>query len=421
VTHSHAANDARALGRVKRSSHVFFFFDEGSVFDFTALLEGSYITKRVKQISVVSLLRAKVYPISWQQLRILFDIPSDEWIGASHLVRRAKIDLPLLRELLRKGLVVGDCDDPVIQKLRARDSLISSSQWNKYALLDHIMTKWRDRDLRQNIPKDGRTLVDVLAARPERYADMVSDYGTPPPHFHTLSNPPRTVELPLRRRNDGLYKVLTDRKTTRSFDANTPLALEDLAQVLYYVWGCHGYCRIREDVTTLKKTSPSGGALHPIEVYPVVRNVTGLEPGAYHYNVENHRLDLVIDFAEQEARDWIAEISAGQSYFADAHVAFVMSARFARFYWKYRNHERAYAVIYMEAAHLSQSLYLVCTDLGLGAYVTAAINAENIEERLGFDGIIEGAIAVGGCGKRCAGQGPLEPEYMPFVPRHTAL
>ena len=77
----------------------------------------------------------------------------------------------------------------------------------------------------------------------------------------------------------------------------------------------------------------------------------------------------------------------GQSYFGTAAVSFVLTARFYRNHWKYRRHQKAYAGILMDAAHLSQTLYLVSDDLGLGAYVTIAINARDIEARLGLDGV----------------------------------
>jgi nitroreductase len=67
----------------------------------------------------------------------------------------------------------------------------------------------------------------------------------------------------------------------------------------------------------------------------------------------------------------------------------------------------------MDAAHLSQTLYLVCADLGLDAFVTAAVNAHNIEERLGLDGWSEGVLAMAGCGPRAEQRSPFEPKFAP--------
>jgi nitroreductase len=75
----------------------------------------------------------------------------------------------------------------------------------------------------------------------------------------------------------------------------------------------------------------------------------------------------------------------------------------------------------MDAGHLSQTLQLVCTDLGLGAFVTAAINAANVDERLGIDGFEEGAIAACGFGVAAAPDPLLEPDFAPFEPRRTSF
>ena len=75
----------------------------------------------------------------------------------------------------------------------------------------------------------------------------------------------------------------------------------------------------------------------------------------------------------------------------------------------------------MDAAHLSQTFYLVCADLGLGAFVTAAINGANIEERLGLDGFTEGALAICGCGIPAEHQSAADPKFLPYVPGETVL
>ncbi len=111
-----------------------------------------------------------------------------------------------------------------------------------------------------------------------------------PPHFHTVPHTSKTCELPVITRDDGVFRTLARRKTTRIFEAQSPMSIEELSIVLYYVWGCHGYWPVYEDIVGLKKTSPSGGDLHPTEVYPLITNVSGLDPGMYHYNVEKHRL-----------------------------------------------------------------------------------------------------------------------------------
>ena len=83
----------------------------------------------------------------------------------------------------------------------------------------------------------------------------------------------------------------------------------------------------------------------------------------------------------------------------------VLAARFERAFWKYRNHSKALAALLMDAAHLSQTLYLVATELGLGAS-SLLLNNGDIEEQLGIDGYREGVLAVCRVGRPAAEASP---------------
>ena len=184
--------------------------------------------------------------------------------------------------------------------------------------------------------------------------------------------------------------------------------------MMRYVFGYHGYARLLGEITTLKRTSPSAGGFHPVEAYLLLKGIEGLEPGLYHYAGRDHLLERIEAVAESEARELAARFVCGQSYFADAHALVILAARFERAFWKYRNHQKALAALLMDAAHLSQTLYLVCTELGLGTFVTAAINNVDIEERLGLDGAAEGVLAVCGFGKQAGERSPFDPLFEPL-------
>ena len=77
-----------------------------------------------------------------------------------------------------------------------------------------------------------------------------------------------------------------------------------------------------------------------------------------------------------------------------------------------------YGVLLLDAGHLSQTLYLVATELGLDAFVTAVINHDDIGARLGLDRYDEGALAVCGCGVAASESG-LMPRFRPFSPNRT--
>jgi putative peptide maturation dehydrogenase len=275
-----------------------------------------------------------------------------------------------------------------------------------FAALYHFLSRWEGVDVWHELPES--ELADTEA-------ELVRRWGRPPPPFASRGG--KTVSLPSPTRSGALYELLERRCTTRGFDVAQPMSLEELSVLLYHTFGCRAYARLEAELVVVRKSSPSGGALHPTEAYPVVRDVAGLEPGVYHYDAGAHTLETVATLSADEVRELAVRLAAGQPYAADAHALVVLTSRFVPSFWKYRKHDRAYAVLLMDAAHLSQTFQLVCTELGLGAFVTAAINSADAEDELGLDGFSEGALALCGCGKPA--KSPLDLEFLPYEPGTT--
>jgi putative peptide maturation dehydrogenase len=173
------------------------------------------------------------------------------------------------------------------------------------------------------------------------------------------------------------------------------------AQLLERVFSAQSEVRVSDDTTFLKKTSPSGGGLHPVEAYLVVQHVEDVTPGLYHYQAREHALEPLPTPA-LPLRDFIMNAVAQQHWFADAHVLVLLAPRFDRTFWKYRNHAKGYRVVALEAGHLSQTLYLSATEAGLGAFITGAINEVFLEQAFGLDHVREGVLAICGFGWRGA-------------------
>jgi putative peptide maturation dehydrogenase len=396
--------------QARRSVYVFFHCLDGPIPDLDAFVRGEVRLVPAQQLYAISLLRGDECPISQEDLELTLSIPSHDWVEVAEENRER------VSELARKGVLLTDEEDDELRRLRARDEALSSSDWNLYGALHYLMTKWRGVDLRMSADEGEFPLVTERMLE-----DFVADRGRPPDPFYALEQPLLVRELPLARRNAGLSDVLTRRKTTRGFDRSQRMSVEELSTVLYEVWGCHGTAPIIGDLFCIKRTSPSGGGLHPIEAYPIISGVDGIEPGIYHYNVRDHSLELMERLEEEEATGLVADFTCGQNYFGTAHVSVVMTARFPRNHWKYPKQQKAYPVILMDAAHLSQTHYLVAAEVGLGAYVTVAINALEIEERLALDGVTEGVVAMVGCGKERPEGSPFEPRFTSYVPRRDPL
>jgi putative peptide maturation dehydrogenase len=305
-------------------------------------------------------------------------------------------------QLAALGLLITDSDEPELAALAARDAALARQGWHLHAAAFHFMTQWSGTDLRAGAAQR----LELGPQEREAARDLLARSGPPPDPFPPPRPGPATP-LPPGERTGGLYDALMARRTTRAFATDAAMRAEDLATVLRYVFGAHGEARNVAGIALLKRTSPSGGAMHPIEGYPMITGVAGIAPGIYHYDARGHRLETVAEL-HADARADVTRLLAGQDYFGDAHASIALTARFSRNHWKYRDHPKAYPGILMDAAHLSQTLYLVAAELGLGAYVTLAINGRELEDRLGLDGVAEGVIAVCGCGVRSAGDSPLE-------------
>ena len=390
--------------QVRRTPHLFFYLQDGRTVDVRELLRGIVRTPRVTRIWAISMPAGEEYSLTREELLSLLEIPSEEWSRADGV----PCDGALAERFARQGLLI--CDDPAepFATFRRRDDSLSATDWNLYASLYHSMKKWQGIDLSGD--PGGRRAANRAI---DRYVEL---HGELPSHFYSRAGEAGTSSLPSAQKDGDLYRVLTTRRTVRTFDREAQLSLEDFSTILRYTFGCQGYAPISGGSWILKKTSPSGGGLHPIEAYPLVMNVNGIEPGLYHYNVERHDLERLRSSTENEARGLADVFSARQPYAQDAGALVILTARFPRSFWKYRSHEKAYGVLLMDAGHLSQTFYLVCTDLRLGPFVTAAVNDRDIEEALGIDGYTEGALAVLGVGRPGSANGGRDPVFRPWHP-----
>jgi SagB-type dehydrogenase family enzyme len=217
---------------------------------------------------------------------------------------------------------------------------------------------------------------------------------TPQPRFVKTVRGAAKVPLPARTSVDSEFtRVLMARKTHRQF-SKQKLPLGAVSQLLDLVWGVTGYLYSPRFGKLFHKTSPSGGARHPGEVYLMALRVKGLRAGLYHYQPATHQLEVISTNTSRE-KAWL--YCARQHFVRDAAALFLMTAVFPRTMWKYQ-HARAYRVVLLDAGHLCQTFCLVATWLGLAPFCTAALKDTLIEEDLGIDGIRESVIYVAGVG-----------------------
>jgi len=398
--------------RVRRLERVVFFVEERDVLDVGALLRGKARIAKEDRLFAASPLTGREEAVTAEEVAAFLRIPARRWTTETEAGRQTGLARERIRELARCGLLIADSPEPAYAELRARAGTLKDDAWDPYAALYHGMARWEGVSERHRLGD-----VDETLERSRRWFERHGRrFGPPPGHFHERADAVGRIELPRTELDGGLFDLLARRRTDREFDRSRSLGLDELSTLLRTVYGCWGTQELGPGFVVLRKTSPSGGALHPIEAYPLVRDVRGVPSGLYHYAPRTHALELLHAMDPDEIEDRIEAIASGQSYLRCAHVAVVLTARFGRTFWKYRRHKKVYRVVLLDAGHLSQTFYLTCAELGLGAFFTSALNDEAAEEALGLDRFAEAAVGLSGCGPLpvAAGRPAFDPE--PFEP-----
>lgn len=318
----------------------------------------------------------------------LLDLCSD-WRGMRQL--RAGLHAALPSERLPPGAV-----DALVARLVAltflqrrgsrqdvrENAMAALDRWNPAAGFFHTATK----DVRFLPARQA----DRLLRRQARIWPMPSSVKKYVRAPAVTLPPPDRPEAPFGR-------VLLERRTWRRFSGRQ-VALADLATLLGLTVGVQRWVKTGTGDVPFK-TSPSGGARHPIECYVAVRNVAEIPAGIYHYAADRHRLEQVgRGDVSRRLRAWMPQ----SGYFARAAFLVLFTAVFERQLWRYA-YARAYRAALVEAGHVCQTFCLTATALGLAPFCLMGLADREIERDLRIDGITESVLYAAGAGVRPRG------------------
>lgn len=197
-----------------------------------------------------------------------------------------------------------------------------------------------------------------------------------------------------------LARATEDRVSTRSFDDATPITVAELGELLYRCARTRGVRTIEKPGTATtelpSRPYPSGGSIYELEVYPVVRNVAGLEPGMYHYDSTEHALRHVAALDDPAVARLLSPAALTLADGELPQVMLTLSARAGRIMWTYE--QMPYAVILKHVGVLTQTLYLTATAMGLGGVAQGYGDTAAFAEATGRDELVEcnvGTFVVG--------------------------
>ncbi len=235
----------------------------------------------------------------------------------------------------------------------------------------------------------GDTFQKETKYRRGRLAGGGLDWDTKPETYKRCPGA-AVVELPppVFNKPCSVWDALRTRRSVREF-TDAPISSGQLSLL---VWAAQGVTARLQGYGL--RTAPSAGALYPLELYLAVHNVSGIDPGLYHYAVETHQLE---GLAKGDLRLKAGRAALDQEIAYAANAVFVWTAVFERCKWKYK--QRAYRYIYLDAGHSAQNVALAAVALGLGSCQIAAIYDDEANEMLGVDGVTESTIYMTAVGK----------------------
>jgi SagB-type dehydrogenase family enzyme len=166
----------------------------------------------------------------------------------------------------------------------------------------------------------------------------------------------------------SVEEALSERRSVREYSKDS-LSIEEISQLL---WAAQGI--------TVKwggRTAPSAGALFPLEIYVVVGEVKGLQPGLYHYDPGKHSVTRKVD---GDLRERLTQAALYQDEITRAPATFVITAVYERTMKKYK--QRGIQYVHMEVGCAGENIYLQAESMGLGTVFIGAFEDEEVKKAL---------------------------------------
>jgi len=341
-----------AVQDYKRSTHLYIYWD-----DMNRLIVFQYNRH----------IRARISKKTFDVLDMLSNWKTSKELLSSVKENNQKSLLRVLNQLVRFKIIY-------TKPVQKDDNILSGTYWNSV-----------DLAMQRQISYGGYYPGSTTGHKPPgaiRYFKGKSTINFSPPRAHN---------------KQGFYEVLDKRKTIRTYGRGR-VSIDELSQLLYY---CARVKMVFKDVvlgTMTRRPYPSGGARHPLEIYPVCNYVTGIDSGIYYYNPVKHNLVLVnrSNKYQRMFNMWVRQETAPKIN-REPDVTFVITAVFARTMWKYKY--IGLATIMKDLGCLYQTMYLVATEMGLAPCAIGATNERLVRDWLKLNWFTESHVGCFTLGK----------------------
>ena len=206
------------------------------------------------------------------------------------------------------------------------------------------------------------------------------DRGEEEPSDEEIANSPEgSVALPRPQTAEGDKQVaesIADRRSRREYGSG-PLRPAELGQLL---WAAQGITERRLTGVDFR-AAPSAGATYPLELFVVIGDpgVEGLDAGIYHYDIDEHALELITPGNVQSK---LERIAIDQDSVGAAALDIIITGVDERTTQRYGERGRL-RYVPMEAGHVGEHIYLQAESLGLSTVAIGAFRDGALRNLLG--------------------------------------
>ncbi|MER3447090.1 MAG: hypothetical protein C4291_09705 [Candidatus Dadabacteria bacterium] len=233
------------------------------------------------------------------------------------------------------------------------------------------------------------------------------------PHYLDWENQPSPYKIYPDAESISLPRNFPDLKTSMIEAISTVLedsqiesipSLVELANILFYSAGVIRKRTFSGGVKIDFRAAPCAGALYPIEVYVVCRDLPDLEAGVYHFSSRDFTLK---NLRKGDWRGVILNASGNEKSIGEAPVILVYTAITWRSSWKYQS--RSYRYHFWDAGTIIANTLAISTASDMPAKIVAGFIDDEVNSLLGIDGEGELSLCLVPIGRNTAP--PPEPPH----------
>jgi SagB-type dehydrogenase family enzyme len=224
------------------------------------------------------------------------------------------------------------------------------------------------------------------------------------PPLPVIKKPMSSESIPLFRpdiekleQNDTPFTEVLERRASIREQGDSPISVQQLGEFLYRTARIK---RLSEEGGVSFRPYPAGGALHELELYPLVDRCEGLAPGLYHYNPLAHELYKVAS-QNPYVQTLLRLASFTSTLDKLPQILLIVAARFQRMQHKYQS--LTYSVILKNVGALYQTMYLVGTAMGLAPCALGGGHADLFAQAAGLNYLEETSVGEFILGTRTSG------------------